>query len=375
MIPKSAAILLGILLGESICAESDGQEMVNAWLCPWPGEAQAAVSITFDDAYPSHIESAIPLLEECGFRGTFYLIVDKLFQRGKYRNIPSPSVEMWQAASRCGHEIGSHTLTHAPLDTLDQDQLLEELRASQEALEGMFPGVRVVSLAYPFSRADLRVMQLAGSLYTSGRLGPPPPGTPFHNDPGKVDLLGLRSLFLCGGESPELWNDAVDRATRDQGWLVETLHPIDEEGYCQVRAEDFAAHLAYLSRLGGIVWVAPVAEVAERVARWRQISIVIIEQSASEIALQWAGTPSAGYNWQVVVKVAEPRAWRIVDSSGRRVPARVQNDTLHFAWLTEQDAGAMRLERDKESTAAVSATWGQLKGMIYSSGQKQRGVP
>ena len=60
------------------------QPSIEAEVLPWPSASKATVSITFDDAYRSHVDQAMPLLESHGFRGTFFLIVDKLFRRGKY---------------------------------------------------------------------------------------------------------------------------------------------------------------------------------------------------------------------------------------------------------------------------------------------------
>jgi len=266
--------------------------------------------------------------------------------------------------------MGSHTVTHRPLDTLDQNQMLGELRASREALEEIFPGVRIVSLSYPFSRTNAQVRALAASLYTSGRLGPPPAGDSLHHDPSRADLLELHSLFLCSGESPALWNDAVDRAVQDRGWLIETLHPLDEEGHCQVHAADFASHLAYLSSLAGRIWVAPVAEVVARIAEWRGFEIVIVAQSAREIALQWAGIPPAADDWQVNVNIAQPQTWQVVDRRGRQLSARVQNDLLRFAWPARQSA--IWLEKDQRSTFVTSASWGQLKRGDHSGRRVRR---
>ncbi len=39
----------------------------------WPNGAAAAVSLTFDDNCASHLDTAVPMLDEFGLRGTFYL--------------------------------------------------------------------------------------------------------------------------------------------------------------------------------------------------------------------------------------------------------------------------------------------------------------
>ena len=39
----------------------------------WPEGIQGAVSLTFDDALETHLDTAIPCLDDHGFHGTFYV--------------------------------------------------------------------------------------------------------------------------------------------------------------------------------------------------------------------------------------------------------------------------------------------------------------
>ena len=42
---------------------------------PWPNGARAAVSLAYDDALPTHLDTAIPALDRHGLRGSFYLVL------------------------------------------------------------------------------------------------------------------------------------------------------------------------------------------------------------------------------------------------------------------------------------------------------------
>ncbi len=70
----------------------------------WPGEAEAAISLTYDDGFENQLDQAIPDLEEAGFRGTFYL----------WTGNPQVSARRddWRNAYLNGHEIGNHTTRH-----------------------------------------------------------------------------------------------------------------------------------------------------------------------------------------------------------------------------------------------------------------------
>ena len=70
----------------------------------WPGDAEAAVSLTYDDGYENHLDHAMPDLEGAGFRGTFYL----------WTGNPQVSNRRddWRNAHLNGHEIGNHSTNH-----------------------------------------------------------------------------------------------------------------------------------------------------------------------------------------------------------------------------------------------------------------------
>src|SRR5690348_5696366 len=81
----------------------------------YAGASQTIVSLTFDDGYDD-APLAAQLLEQHGFRGTFYIISGVLGQS------PYMSVAQVQALQAAGHEIGGHTVSHKNLTTLTTDQ-------------------------------------------------------------------------------------------------------------------------------------------------------------------------------------------------------------------------------------------------------------
>ena len=62
------------------------------------------VSLTFDDGRDEHLDVAMPLLEEHGLRGTFYVNVGSEAFTRRHRD--------WPAAAARGHELGNHTVFH-----------------------------------------------------------------------------------------------------------------------------------------------------------------------------------------------------------------------------------------------------------------------
>lgn len=70
----------------------------------WPQGQRAAISLAYDDALDSQLDSAIPALDKHGLKATFYL---QLSSAAVARRLPE-----WRAAAANGHELGNHTLFH-----------------------------------------------------------------------------------------------------------------------------------------------------------------------------------------------------------------------------------------------------------------------
>lgn len=68
----------------------------------FPGQRQAAVALTYDDALGSQLDVAIPQLDAAGLKGTFFLTGREVRQ-----NVPR-----WRAAAAKGHELANHTVNH-----------------------------------------------------------------------------------------------------------------------------------------------------------------------------------------------------------------------------------------------------------------------
>jgi peptidoglycan/xylan/chitin deacetylase (PgdA/CDA1 family) len=103
--------------------------------------------VTFDDGFRNQLRNAAPLLEEAGFRACFFLVTELLSASAaeaaricrERLHLPRPVEPLdWDDAGALlerGHEVGSHSRSHANLVTLDAAALDDELRASRDELE------------------------------------------------------------------------------------------------------------------------------------------------------------------------------------------------------------------------------------------------
>ncbi|MTW22080.1 polysaccharide deacetylase family protein [Allochromatium palmeri] len=126
-----------------------------------------AVVLTFDDAYDNFADYAWPVLERHGFPATVYAISGWLGRRAEWfakdpgRPIPTlMSAERLRALHAAGLAIGSHTVDHLKLATLDPEAQRRQLIDSRAALEDVL-GAPVRHLCYPFGSFERTTVQLA----------------------------------------------------------------------------------------------------------------------------------------------------------------------------------------------------------------------
>lgn len=117
--------------------------------------------LTFDDGFEDMASTAAPLLEAYGFRAISFVLPELLDSGGAFgwprvegdrRAYPSVMRSMtWSTAEGMvsrGHELGSHTLTHPWLPSLEGERLHQELLDSRRRVEARIGSCDM--LAYPF---------------------------------------------------------------------------------------------------------------------------------------------------------------------------------------------------------------------------------
>ncbi len=137
------------------------------WAKPIPADlyglvpcATPYVSVTFDDGWSSFAEIAFPELRERKIPVTLFVVAGRLGRRLEpFTDEPLITAAQleWLAAS--GVTIGSHTLTHCLLPTVDEATALYELRESRRVLSGMLER-EVTLFAFPFGQSDSRLIPL-----------------------------------------------------------------------------------------------------------------------------------------------------------------------------------------------------------------------
>ncbi|MBT2409813.1 polysaccharide deacetylase family protein [Streptomyces sp. ISL-12] len=120
------------------------------------------VLLTFDDGFADLPGPTAETLAGRGLAATAYLTTGAIAPGGHSLLPPAPMMTLDQAAGLEDHgmEIGSHTVTHAQLDTLSTAALAVELRSSKAVLEDAL-GHPVRHLAYPHGYNSAKVRSLS----------------------------------------------------------------------------------------------------------------------------------------------------------------------------------------------------------------------
>jgi peptidoglycan/xylan/chitin deacetylase (PgdA/CDA1 family) len=118
------------------------------------------VVLTFDDGYKDMLTTVAPELEKRGWSATVFLAC-RLVDRGRADFAPWAELLSWSEAEqlvKAGWEVGSHSLTHPDLTTLDESSLEKEVGDSRLELEQRL-GLPVKSFAAPSGRTNERVQE------------------------------------------------------------------------------------------------------------------------------------------------------------------------------------------------------------------------
>lgn len=127
------------------------------------GAAAGLVGLTFDDGYADFLRYAVPVLARHGMSATLYVVAGLLGGTNEWD--PGPRLQLLdadgvRAVAAAGHEIGSHTLTHARLAGLDAVSLEHEVADSRRALQDVLQE-DVVGFCYPWGVFDPAAVEAA----------------------------------------------------------------------------------------------------------------------------------------------------------------------------------------------------------------------
>jgi peptidoglycan/xylan/chitin deacetylase (PgdA/CDA1 family) len=180
--------------------------------------SEGMVTFSFDDGFRNTYEVGLPILEAHGIRST-QAIITKSFTDPTYVTA-AETIDI----QRRGHEIASHTRTHAHLTTLTKSKLNAEVRGSRNDLTsiGITP---VTTIVYPYGEYNETVIAAAKTAgYTGGRGVVSGYNTPTTNE------WELHDQHVTSGVSFATVRGWIDYAVANKLWLILELHQQNVNG-------------------------------------------------------------------------------------------------------------------------------------------------
>lgn len=234
----------------------------------WPAGKRAGLSLSFDDARLSQIDTGLALFKALGAQVTFYVIPENM----------KPRLEGWREAVKNGHEIGNHTIFHPctgnfewsadhALENYSLSAMRAELVKANEQIEEML-GVKPLSFAYTCGNSFVgrglntkSYVPLVAELFTSGR------GwlNESSNDPSFVDLAQLMGVEMDGKDFARDLKPRIDEAVQKGRWLVLAGHEIGAGGRQTTRTTMLKQLIQYARDPAHGIWLAPVGTIAQYV--------------------------------------------------------------------------------------------------------------
>ena len=93
------------------------------------GSGTKSIVITFDDGYQDNFTRAFPIMKKFCFKATIFCIAGKIGREGYLDK------DQIREMAKAGFEFGSHTITHAELPNLKQEDKKKEIVLSKANLE------------------------------------------------------------------------------------------------------------------------------------------------------------------------------------------------------------------------------------------------
>lgn len=237
----------------------------------WPNGRHAAVSLSFDDARVSQIDTGLALLKRQLVKVTFFVQAEQVRKR----------LDGWKKAVADGHEIGNHSNTHpctanysfSRLNALE-DYTLEMMAAQLDAANAEVQdllGVKPRTFAYPCGQKfvgrgrDVRsYVPLVAERFLVGR------GylDESANDPQVCDLAQAMGTSFDDMEFEQMRNQ-VEQAANEGRWVIFVGHEIGKRGYQVTDTAALEALCEYLKDPAHGIWLGTVAEIAEYIRQQR----------------------------------------------------------------------------------------------------------
>ena len=218
------------------------------------------VSFTFDDFPATALHNGAPILEDSGWRGTYYTCGGML--GGLSESGVIASARDVEVCLERGHEIANHTLNHCNCVEADAATIRREITENLAAL----PEGATNNFAFPFGAANIRECRIASDIVTTAR------GVQHGINGRGAQIKDLRANPIYSANGLETLYSLIRETAASRGWLILYTHDVaDKPSQFGCTPQDFAAIVAAV--------------------RETELDVLTVEQARRTILHQSGGAP------------------------------------------------------------------------------------
>ncbi|MDG1278266.1 MAG: polysaccharide deacetylase family protein [Algoriphagus sp.] len=235
------------------------------------------------------------------------------------------SWEQYKSYAAQGHEIASHTVTHARLAVLDEVNMLYELEQSKADLLKFLGEESIFSAEGPYGTENERVMEYAHKIYPSLRNRMPETWLEEINrgskaqpgDSEKEYVQWQRGILTRHSfEDMKSWIDTT--LNHDNIWLVLVIHGVENLGWEPKTRDELKEYFSFMKSTEDQIWIETFRDVTKYV-RARQNTRVEsrFENGKITISLNSDLDPLL-YTVPLTIKTYIPEDWTQAKSSDQK---------------------------------------------------------
>lgn len=251
-------------------------------IAKWLQDKQAAISLRFDDSRTSHVNYAIPILNQYGIRATF-MINPGTNEYNKHK-------EFWESnVPQMGHRLGNHTMHHkgagnvetADFEIGEVSRLLWRLYPDQSRLNVFASGGGGVKWGGKlWEEAEDAYKQLVKKYYLIDLYDGSHPSKPYNSGDTAKDYCRMINDAVVSGRHRAFHFHNVGKAD-----LKDRAHKLLKGVSLEVKLDTFKAILDCLVKYEDRIWVAPLIDILKYEAQYQQANLSLKKWKAQEVEL------------------------------------------------------------------------------------------
>lgn len=349
----------------------------------WADDKKSAFSFSFDDGFMSHYTNTRPILDQFGFKSTFFLLAGSI-----HDSEPEWRYGLWWQFAQMGaegHEMAAHTMEHPHLKDLavgDENTpgtITYELYQSKILVEQKI-GLPVISFAYPYTEHNTKVDDVTKIYFQNARA--------IDNEPNASSLSGMQWYSLTS-KQPEFslprnslsddtdelndYKTFTQNSINNGKWTIFQGHevvPFSElsdalnQGYYYPITNEWLTDLTQWLKDksdNNDVWVETIGNVNRYMEERDHFYFNIVSNTANKITIDVGdGLDDNIYNYPLTVDIAVPGNWNEVifrqDNVTKNLTPFTVNGISYVRTIVDPSGGNLTIENSASIFTIISST-------------------